>query len=198
MVSKQEGRLPMPNATLILRKEHDAILKMLDATEEAARRIESGQAVAPQTLEGLLEFFRLFADRCHHGKEEDLLFPLLERRGLPRHGGPTGVMLREHDQGRELIRKMVEAVEASKSGDRDAPARWAEAARAYVELLRAHINKENSILFVVAENMLSPEEQSHLAAEFEKLEVEKMGAGTHERLHASMDKLIHELALNET
>jgi hemerythrin-like domain-containing protein len=184
----------MPTATLILRKEHDAILKMLDATEEAARRIEAGQAVAPETLEGLLEFFRLFADRCHHGKEEDLLFPLLESRGLPRHGGPTGVMLREHDQGRALVRQMVEAVEASKSGAGDAPARWAEAARAYAELLRAHIAKENDILFVMAENILSPEEQSHLAAEFDKLEVEKMGAGTHERLHAVMEKLVAELA----
>lgn len=103
-------------------------------------------------------------------------------------------MLREHDQGRALIRQMVEAVEASKSGAGDAPARWAEAARAYTHLLRAHIAKENDILFVMAENMLSPEEQSHLAAEFEKLEVEKMGAGTHERLHASMVKLVGELA----
>jgi hemerythrin-like domain-containing protein len=181
--------MPMPTATLVLRKEHEAILKMLDASEEAARRIESGQTVAPETLEGLLEFFRLFADRCHHGKEEDLLFPLLETRGLPRHGGPTGVMLREHEQGRELIRQMVEAVGASKTGDAAALARWAEAARAYAQLLRAHIAKENEVLFVMAENMLSPEEQSTLAAEFEKLEVEKMGAGTHERLHALMDQL---------
>jgi hemerythrin-like domain-containing protein len=74
----------MPSAILVLRKEHDAILKMLSAMEEAARRIESGKPVAPETLESLLEFFRLFADRCHHGKEEDLLFPLLESRGLPR------------------------------------------------------------------------------------------------------------------
>jgi hemerythrin-like domain-containing protein len=180
----------MPTATLILRKEHEAILKMLDASEEAARRIESGQTVAPETLEGLLEFFRLFADRCHHGKEEDLLFPLLESRGLPRQGGPLGVMLREHDQGRELIRQMVEAVGASRTGDTTTLARWAEAARAYAQLLRAHIGKENDVLFVMADNMLSPEEQSALAAEFEKFEVEQMGAGTHERLHASMDRLL--------
>lgn len=180
----------MSSATLILRKEHDAILRMLDATEEAARRIESAKPIAPETLEGLLEFFRLFADRCHHGKEEDLLFPLLESRGLPRHGGPTGVMLREHDQGRALIKEMADAIEAIKGGESAAAPRWAEAARAYAELLRAHIAKENNILFVMAENLLSPEEQSALAAEFERLEVEKMGAGTHERLHAKMDQLV--------
>ncbi|MBZ5514772.1 MAG: hemerythrin domain-containing protein, partial [Acidobacteriia bacterium] len=124
----------MPSATAILRKEHDAILKMLDATEEAARRIDAGQAVAPETLEGLLEFFRLFADRCHHGKEEDLLFPLLESHGMPRAGGPVGVMLREHEEGRALIQQMVSAEEAAKAGDAAAPARWAEAARVYAGL----------------------------------------------------------------
>ena len=76
----------MPTVTLILRKEHAALLRMLDATEEAARRINAGQAVALETLKGLLEFFHLFADRCHHGKEEDLLFPLLESRRLPWSG----------------------------------------------------------------------------------------------------------------
>jgi hemerythrin-like domain-containing protein len=184
----------MPEATAILRKEHDAILKMLNASERAARRINSGEEVEAETLEGLIEFFRLFADQCHHGKEEDLLFPLLESRGLPRHGGPTGVMLHEHEQGRALIRQMVESVEALKGGARTGAARWAQAASGYIDLLRSHIDKENNILFVMAENMLTREEQQQLAAEFDRVEIEKMGAGTHERLHAKMEKLIAELA----
>jgi hemerythrin-like domain-containing protein len=185
----------MTEATSILRKEHDAILKMLGATEEAARRLDAGQPVAAETLEGLIEFFRLFADQCHHGKEEDLLFPLLESHGLPRHGGPTGVMLQEHEQGRALIRQMVVSAEAYKQGDSPgAAARWSQAARGYAELLRQHIHKENNILFVMAENMLTAEEQKKLAADFERVEIEKMGAGTHERLHAKMDKLVAELA----
>lgn len=183
----------MPEATAILRKEHEAILKMLNATDEAVRRIDARQAVKPDTLGGLLEFFRLFADKCHHGKEEDLLFPLLESRGLPRSGGPTGVMLREHEMGRALIKQMVEALEASRRGESDAPTRWAAAARQYVPLLRSHIDKENNILFVMAERMLSPEEQNQLAGKFDRLEIEKMGVGTHERLHAQMEKLLAEL-----
>jgi hemerythrin-like domain-containing protein len=184
----------MPEGTGILRKEHEAILKMLTASEAAAHRIQSGGTVPTETLEGLLEFFRLFADQCHHGKEEDLLFPLLESRGLPRFGGPTGVMLREHEQGRALVRQMVEGVEALQGGDASGAARWARAGLGYAELLRAHIDKENNILFVMAENMLTPEEQKQLAADFDRIEVEKMGAGTHERLHAKMEKLLAELA----
>ena len=182
----------MENATEILRKEHQGILKMLDVTEEVARRLAAGEPVAPEKLANLLEFFRLFADRCHHGKEEDLLFPLLQEKGLPRAGGPIGVMLAEHDQGRALVKQMAEAAESYTSGAPGAGRRWAEAARGYGALLRGHIGKENDVLFVMAERMLSPAEQAKLAVSFEKAEVEKMGAGTHERLHAVMDKLVAE------
>jgi len=183
----------MTTATAILRTEHDAILRMLEATEEVARQLDRGQRIGPDTLSGLLEFFRLFADRCHHGKEEDLLFPLLEKKGLPRAGGPIGVMLHEHEQGRALVKQMAEAADAYAGGATEAGARWAEAARGYASLLRQHIDKENNVLFVMAENLLSPAEQGELATAFEKVEEEKMGSGTHERLHALMDKLTAEI-----
>ncbi len=183
----------MNTATAILRKEHDAILRMLDVTDEVVQQLERAQRVAPATLAGVLEFFRLFADRCHHGKEEDLLFPLLERKGIAYEGGPIGVMLHEHEQGRSLVRQMGDALDAYGSGQAQAGARWADAARSYAALLRQHIDKENNVLFMMAENLLSAAEQAELAAAFEKVEEEKMGAGTHERLHALMDKLCAEV-----
>jgi hemerythrin-like domain-containing protein len=173
-----------------LRHEHEAILKMLEAAEDVARQLECGERVAKSVLDDLLEFFRLFADRCHHGKEEELLFPVLERKGIPRYGGPLGVMLEEHERGRALISEMLEGTQAYASGAEDAGRRWARAARDYVALLGAHINKENNVLFVMAERVLTSEEQHELARAFEKLEVEKMGAGTHERLHAKADKFL--------
>lgn len=179
----------MTTATAILRKEHDAILRMLDTTEKVARQLDRGERAAPETLTGLLEFFRLFADRCHHGKEEDLLFPLLEKKGLPHAGGPIQVMLMEHEQGRSLIQRMTEAAEAYSGGAAEAGPRWAEAARLYVAMLRQHIYKENNVLFRIAENVLTDTEQRELVAAFEKAEEQKMGPGTHERLHALMGKL---------
>jgi hemerythrin-like domain-containing protein len=183
----------MDTATAVLRKEHEAILKMLAVTEEVARRVEGGEQVEPEILANLLEFFRLFADKCHHGKEEDLLFPQLEKKGMPRTGGPVGVMLAEHDQGRQLIQQMAKATEAYPNQPATAGPAWTQAARGYVDLLRAHIAKEDNVLFVMAERMLTPEEQTALAEGFEKIEVEKMGAGTHERLHAMMAKLIKDI-----
>jgi hemerythrin-like domain-containing protein len=180
-------------ATEILRKEHEAILKMLDALDQTSEQLLDGADVKPSTLQGLLEFFQLFADRCHHGKEEDLFFPLLERRGIPRAGGPIGVMLSEHDQGRELIQKMKAAAGSYQKEPQAAAKCWASAARVYSQLLREHILKENNILFHMAEQILSTDEQTSLAAEFEKAETEKMGAGTHERLHARMGELLDEI-----
>jgi len=182
----------MSTATQVLRHEHEAILKMLDTAESIGESMARNEKIRPEVLSQILEFFRLFADQCHHGKEESLLFPLLEQKGMPRQGGPIGVMLHEHEEGRALMREMSEAVEAHNSGAEGAGARWARAARGYAQLLRSHINKENNILFVMAERVLTNDDQRQLVAQFEKLEVEKMGPGTHERLHAMMDELLSE------
>src|SRR5215470_471718 len=103
-------------------------------------------------------------------------------------------MLAEHEQGRQLITEMSAAVEAYSANVSGAGLRWAQAAKAYAALLRAHIFKENNVLFRVAEQMLTSAEQTMLAEGFERLEVEKMGAGTHQRLHAKMHTLLAELA----
>jgi hemerythrin-like domain-containing protein len=177
------------SATEVLRREHEAIVRMLDASEVVADRLSAGTKVEPEILSQLLEFFRLFADRCHHEKEEEHLFPLLERKGLLRAGGPIGVMMDEHTQGRAQMERMTVAAEAYRHGDTMAGRRWAEAMRRYSTLLRQHIDKENHVLFVLAERLMSPAEQEAMVAAFERSEIEKMGAGTHERLHAMMDRL---------
>ena len=183
----------MPTATEILKKEHQAILKMLEATETVAERLKRGERVPFETLKSFQEFFQIFADQCHHGKEENIFFPLLEARGMPKGGGPLGVMLNEHDQGRALVQEMRQAADAYGSGVEASGARWAQAAREYAALLRSHIAKEDQVLFPMAERLLSGSELEQVAEAFEKLEVEKMGVGTHERLHADMAKLLEKV-----
>ncbi len=183
----------MTSATGILRHEHEAILKMLDVMDEVNRRIERSAAVRGEVFAGLVEFFRLFADKCHHGKEEDLLFPAMEAKGFPRQDGPIAVMLGEHDQGRACVREMAAAADGIAIGADGSASRWLSAAGTFSSLLRAHIDKENNVLFVMAERILSNGEQSKLAEDFERVEIEKMGPGTHERLHRVMDDLVTEI-----
>jgi len=90
-------------ATDELRKEHDGIELMLRVLQSVAGKFKSGESVNTEHLDGILEFLTIFVDKCHHGKEEKLLFPALEVEGVAREGGPIGVMLSEHEQGRKLV-----------------------------------------------------------------------------------------------
>ena len=182
----------MPTATEILRHEHEAILRVLDALDEAGRRLVDGRPVPVATLEGLLEFLGTFADRCHHAKEEGVLFPALEARGMPREMGPVGVMLAEHEAGRACVRRMREAVPVVARGRVDAGERFVAAGADYTGLLRDHIAKENEVLFPMAEELLGPAALEALAEDFERVEA-AVGAGVHERMHGLMDRLLREL-----
>lgn len=184
----------MKSATEMLREEHATILGMLDSLEDLARRAEAGEAIPHKILTDLQEFFVFFADRSHHGKEEALLFPLLERKGVPHAGGPLGCMLKEHDEGRAFVKAMASYAEGCSKGEARARNSWAEAARSYANLLRNHIWKENEVLFRMAESLMSIEEQSKLAEEFAKVEEEKMGPEIRAKLHLVMKNLGRETA----
>lgn len=183
----------MHEATAILRQEHEAITRMVDAAEQAASKLEKGESVRPGLLGGIGEFFEVFVDQCHHGKEEELFFPALAKKGMPVQGGPISVMLHEHEEGRQLARQMCELSTAYEKGDTKAGTAWASAARGYARLLREHMLKENHVLFPMAKGILSPAEEEVLTAQFEQLEIEKMGRGTHERLHARMAEILKEV-----
>src|SRR5262245_34930846 len=155
--------------------EHRVIEQVLACLEEMANRCEAEEKLEGKSAVQALVFFRHFADRCHHGKEEDHLFPLLEARGLPRAGGPTGVMVHEHEQGRLLVAAMTAAVE------KDTPREFARYARAYARHLREHIRKEDQVLFPLAARVLSEPEAEALLRSFEHVESDVMGKGTHEQ-----------------
>ncbi|HET7876812.1 MAG TPA: hemerythrin domain-containing protein [Methylomirabilota bacterium] len=152
----------MMTPTEILREEHRVILRALDLVETAAGPLAAGGGPAEAWWTDAVRLLRGFADRNHHEKEEQLLFPALAQAGVPVEGGPVGVMLEEHVEGRALI-------QALESGA--GPAR-VEAARRYVRLLREHIDKENGVLWPLAESVLDAEAQRALARQFEAVEAE--------------------------
>ncbi len=173
-------------ATDDLRAEHEGILRMLEILRAIARRIQAGTAVPTAQLHDIIGFLQVFVDKCHHGKEEDILFPALEEGGLPREGGPIGVMLHEHALGRGHVRDMGAALAD------DGPAAFAAPALAYIELLTRHIAKENDVLFVMAERMLGAPALKRMHEDFERLEEERIGPGRHEAFHRLLDDLAAE------
>jgi hemerythrin-like domain-containing protein len=173
-----------------LKQEHDAVkttLKILDRICSEAEK--TGEIPNPDHLDQLIEFFRIFVDKCHHGKEEALLFPALEEVGVSREGGPIGVMLKEHQQGRDLVAKMNAALSHYAEGNREAIRDLIQNARAYITLLNQHIDKENNVLFPLADRHLPREKQAELWEGFETIETEKIGAGKHEAFHRMIESL---------
>jgi hemerythrin-like domain-containing protein len=154
--------------TEALVKEHEDIRRMLAVVMEMCRRLESGADVPPEHVEQAIDFIRGFADSYHHAKEEDLLFPAMERSGIPRDDGPIAVMLAEHDEGRAFVRAAAEAVERLRQGDDSARPVIASNLRNYAGLLDGHIEKENQVLYPMADSRLSGDDQSQLERDFEQ------------------------------
>jgi hemerythrin-like domain-containing protein len=175
--------------TEILMKEHDAILIMLEILENVSKRLENKEPVRPEHLSQIVEFIQVFADKCHHGKEENLLFKSLVKAGIPEEGGPIAVMRSEHEMGRDFVRKMDAAARAFAKGDQSMVAQFVQNARGYISLLSQHIQKENHVLFPMADKVIPQEEQKRLVSDFDKVETEVMGKGTHERFHELLKKL---------
>jgi hemerythrin-like domain-containing protein len=150
-------------------EEHRNIERMLALLQSHAERMEAGKAPDADFFHAALRFIREYADACHHGKEENLLFTMMIDRGFPRESGPIAMMLYEHELGREHVRGMQGALDAVEAGDASAAEALAQHAFGYADLLRNHIYKEDNMLFRMADEHLSPGDQQKLLERFEEL-----------------------------
>ena len=173
-----------------LMNEHRLIERGIDAliafTDEVCRK----NADARDELARFVTFIKDFADGCHHGKEEHILFSSMVEAGFPSDGGPIAVMLMEHEEGRALVGELSELARQEEPWSADDRQRLANAAHGYGNLLRQHIHKEDAILYPMAEQRLPPNIQDRISAECESFEVHKAESGEHERLHRLADELI--------
>ena len=167
--------------TDILGNEHRIIEQVLNCLEKIVQRSETRGKLEEQPARDAVAFFRNFADRCHHAKEEAHLFPAMEAKGFHRQGGPTGTMIYEHELARTHVRGMAEAIGAASAGDAPALKQFGRHARDYIGLLREHIEKEDHCLYNMADQAFTEEDHQRLLGTFEKVETEELGIGTHEK-----------------
>ncbi len=167
--------------TEVLMQEHRVIEQVLDCLEIMAQRGETDGELDLESANQAVDFFQNFSDRCHHGKEEDCLFPLLEKKGFSPEEGPTGVMRQEHEAGRQHVREMAKAIAAVAAGDSSATTEFTTHAKAFVLLLREHIQKEDQCLFQMADKALSEQDQLQLMDSFAHVEHDDMGPETHQK-----------------
>jgi hemerythrin-like domain-containing protein len=167
-----------------LQHEHEAILSALTILDRIVARIGDGIDPDQADLMDFIGFLKEFADKCHHGKEEGILFPSLTMAGIPEKGGPIGVMLSEHAKGRNLIKEMEASLTSGPAYEK-----FASAAREYILLLRNHIEKENRVLFPAAERALGSSVLEQIYISFEEHEEKVIGQGRHEALHTMLKDL---------
>jgi hemerythrin-like domain-containing protein len=164
------------NAFIELGEEHQVILRVLEGVHGMAFNLEHGKPVQAEHLEGLLGFIGTFADRCHHAKEEDLLFPAMARFGVPDENGPLGVMKAEHVDGRALAARMREGLAAFRAGDlAESRALILAPAREYATLLQRHIYKEDNILYPMGRRALPAAVQDELLPRYAEANAKILG-----------------------
>jgi hemerythrin-like domain-containing protein len=165
-------------ATDILSSEHRVIERGIAALDAAAARLEAGETVRPGFFLDAARFIRDYADGYHHGKEEGVLFEAMARGGMPLDDGPIGIMIYEHEQGREITQRLRAAAERLAAGEPDAADAVVEYARAYGELLTAHIYKEDNILFPMAGQVVLPGDEDEVLEAFVRVEQERASTGS--------------------
>lgn len=180
--------MAIDSPTRMLEDEHLVIAKVVGAVSVLADRIESGKSVDVETLLGVVKFLRIFADKCHHGKEEELLFPTLANKGIPMQGCPVGALTGEHARGRVLANELEETAKACQSGEPAAREAVVKSLRGIAALYPNHIWKEDYLLFPMTEKVLSVEEQKSLYHQFEQVE-ERIGHDVYHRLERFAEEL---------
>lgn len=151
----------------LLMKEHRVIERMIAHIRNALPEIETTRRVDPVFIDIAVDFIRMYADRTHHGKEEDILFRNLDKRSLsPEDRSMMEDLIQEHVFGRRTTQALVEANERYRNGDQPALTDIAEKLRTLVDFYPRHIEKEDKTFFPSSRNYLADEEDQAMLTEF--------------------------------
>ena len=177
----------------LLMTDHETTEKVFDAVANA---FQDPQGPPPDMVATLVEYFTRYVDGCHNKKEEDHLFPLIERRGIPKTGGPLAVMLQEHEQSRVMLEELVPVARAYAGGDRSALGDFRARFEEYAALLKSHYWKENDILYPMARRVMTEADAQAVLDGIEATEA-ALGPGTRGKYYAMAARIIEGGALQD-
>jgi len=171
----ERPKLMKANVTQVMVDEHKLILRMIALVEKNTELLEQGKFRNWQFYLDAIDFIRNYADRFHHAKEEDVLFIELIKNGMPEKQSPIEAMHMEHDQGRAYVRAMEDAAQKALDGETGQAVIIAENAKGYAALLRGHIEKEDEILYPLAERILPEAVRDRMLEAYDNAEVKTPG-----------------------
>jgi len=174
----------------ILKREHQMVKLVIEAARHDLERAAAAHAVEPAEAEQLLDFFRCFTNSCHDPKEEDLLFAMLHHRGLAWDGHPLRDLVKEHADMRVVLDSASDWLKPAESGDHGAVESLLCDIGAYLDLLDAHIAKEEDEVFPLALQLLTARDLEELGDAFTAVACDELDEG----VHAYYSDLAHHLA----
>ena len=146
--------------------EHRLIERMISVMREELQRLEKGKEVDTAFIVTAVDFIRIYADRCHHGKEEDILFRELQKKNLSEeHNRIMNELLEEHKWGRKTTGRLVGANEDYIDGDKKALPVISDCLRSLVGFYPKHIEKEDKHFFVPVMGYFSQDEKDSMLKE---------------------------------
>ena len=147
--------------------EHRLIERMLSVVRDALSKIESDHSVDPVFVDTAVDFIRIYADRTHHGKEEDILFRELKKKKMSDADRRLmNELVEEHAFGRETTRALVAANTLYRNGDETALAEIAAKLNTLVGFYPKHIEKEDKVFFPSSRAYFTDAEEQEMLAEF--------------------------------
>lgn len=147
--------------------EHRTIERMISLMDKEVQRIGKGLEPDTEFIRTAVDFIKTYADRLHHGKEEDILFrDLVKKQLLTEHKRIMDELIKEHALGRENTRKLVEARNKYLSGEKDSVRAIADNMGILAKFYPRHIEKEDKHFFLPVMDYFTKDEQSAMLAEF--------------------------------
>jgi hemerythrin-like domain-containing protein len=151
--------------------EHRLIEKMLKVAEQKAIKMEKQKEMDPVLIDTIVDFIKTYADRTHHGKEEDLLFKDLEKKNLSvRDQRMMQELIGEHQYARKTVREIVEAKKEYMSGETSVLELLLEKLKALIKFYPEHITKEDKEFFPNTEKYFNLSELDNLLDRFGKFD----------------------------
>lgn len=174
----------MPIGPLMI--EHRLIERMVGLLRKETHAIGEKGEVNLDLIDSAVDFFRTYADRCHHGKEEYILFRDLAKKKIsPEHKKTMSELIQEHRFGRETVARLVNAAERYDQGGRDALNEIMAFLKQLVEFYPAHIEKEDKHFFIPCMEYFNKGERDAMIQEFEEFDRNLI----HEKYRQAVERL---------
>jgi hemerythrin-like domain-containing protein len=172
-----------------LKREHEAIYEVLNIMSKIANDIKEKKVFYTTDIDSIVDFLIVFWYNCHNQKEEQVFYPALVRAGIQTDDESIGDISHEHSMGRIYIREMSYSIENCKIGNSFSCERLVDSLNNYVNLLRFHIQKEEEVLFPMADVVFTEENLREISNQFEEIEEQTIGHSVHEQYFELLKQL---------